>query len=117
MPPFLAGPLLLLGMMVLLVTLPITLPIVGLLEAIDARRRRRCAEQTACIRCGHVLGVAALTASDTAQRAEWAKHAQPGVRYRRVRLAHARCCWCGADYTWAGGRLIATEPPAPGPSI
>lgn len=89
------GPLLLLG-------LPILLPIGAVLQALNVRRRRRLAARFPCLGCGEVLGRAALDQSDAAWKAHvadlWREH--PGIRFRLAREVDAICTRCGATYRY-----------------
>ena len=102
MPTFLAMPLILLAMLVLIATLPVALPIVAAMIGRDKQRRRACAGATRCSQCGQVLGTAALDASDDANRShvEDLRRRCPNHLLRMVRHAHARCTQCGANYAW-----------------
>jgi len=101
-PALLAGPLLVLAMVLLLFTLPVTLPVVALLHKRDRARLRTAASRTQCVRCGHMLGPAALDAADAAEMEAMAalRRQHPYDRMRIVRRSDARCVICGTDYRW-----------------
>lgn len=67
-PALLVGPLVILAIVVLLFTLPVTLPIAILLDKRDHARIRKAANEMRCVRCGHELGAAALDAADAAAK-------------------------------------------------
>lgn len=60
----LAGPLAVLALVLLLLTLPVTAPLSAIFIWWGSRRLRAAADGTCCVRCGHVLGQAALNAAD-----------------------------------------------------
>ena len=87
------------ALLLILFTLPITLPIVAWLDARD-KRRRLTASWVACHQCGAMLGPEALARSD-ATWAEWlanVRREHPGWRMRVVRRVWAVCGRCGAEY-------------------
>ena len=98
----LAGPLAVIGMVMLLLSLPISLPLGLIWGAWQDGRQRSVADRTCCVRCGNILGTAALLAADAAYIAEI------GARRRQyqhgtvtvLRRADARCTECGAAYAW-----------------
>lgn len=98
----LAGPLTALGMIALLLSLPVSLPLGLILGAWQDRRQRSVAERTCCARCGHPLGAAAIQAADAAHIAELGtmQRQYPNCRVHIVRRADARCTQCGATYAW-----------------
>lgn len=103
MPTWLAVPLAVGAVLLVLLTFPVSLPLMALLHALDARRLRAAVLRTRCIRCGAVLGQASLDAADAAWAAELADmHRRfPGARLRRVvRHCHALCTACGTEYGW-----------------
>lgn len=106
MPAMLAVPLTVLVGLLVLLTLPVSLPLIGLLHALDQRRLRAAAGKTQCVRCGQVLGPAALAAADEDLRAAWAAaHRQyPYAIVDIRRRASARCTACGAEYSWNARR-------------
>lgn len=118
MPALLAGPLLIAAMVLLLFTLPITLPIVALLHKRDQGRLRVAACGMRCVRCDHLLGIASLDASDAAERERMAElhRLYPFHKLRIVRRSHARCVNCGTDYAWDERRRVLELAPAEPPS-
>ncbi len=98
----LAGPLAVLGMLVLLLSLPVSLPLGFIRGARQDRRQRSAANETCCIRCGHILGAASLRAADAAHIAEIAamRRQHPHGTVTVLRRADARCTGCGAPYVW-----------------
>lgn len=94
------------AMMLMLFTLPVTLPIALLVGCIDDRRLRAVAIATRCNRCGTLLGPDAPAASDAAHIAALAdmQRRYPLHLVRVGRRAQARCPACGADYVWDGRR-------------
>lgn len=103
MPALLAGPLMFLAIVVMLFTLPVTLPIAALLHNRDRARLRKAACGMLCVRCGHGLGSAAVDAADAAlKKAMEAFHQQHpfAVLRRPARRPDARCVVCGTDYRW-----------------
>ena len=103
LPSLFAGPLLILAMVVMLLTLPVTLPIAGLLGKLDRARLRKAVSDMQCVRCGHELGATALQAADAAAKATMeARHEQwPYATFRRL-APHpdALCVGCGLFYRW-----------------
>lgn len=102
MPAWLAVPLAVGAVLLVLLTFPVSLPLIGLLHAMDRRRLGAVAGRTRCLRCGEVLGQASLDAADAAWAAEMADmHRRfPGTRLRVVRHCHALCAACGMEYGW-----------------
>lgn len=114
LPALLAGPLLIAAMVVMLLTLPVTLPITILLGKLDRARLRKAATAMRCPRCGHELGAAALDAAAAASKASMkALHAQRPF-HGFLRLAPrpaARCVGCGVFYRWNPAlRTLDVEP-------
>ena len=97
-----AGPLTVFAMVALLQSLPASLPLAFMLGAWQDRRQRSVADRTCCVRCGHVLGTAALQAADVAHIAEFGamQRQYPHGRVTVLRRADARCTGCGAAYAW-----------------
>ena len=93
---------LILLMAAMLCLLPVLLPLALAASWLDRRRMRGAASRTACLRCGQILGRAALERADEVWAAEmrsmWDSHA--GVRFqgRVVRTLYAICPACGARY-------------------
>lgn len=106
----LLGLLILVVATVLILSLPVLLPVVAVLEARDRRRLRAAADAFACLECGEILGLAALERAD----ADWAGHLarlhreHPGCRFRLVRDVHAVCTRCGARYRFDEKSAIFT---------
>ena len=107
MPVLLAVPLVILAVLLVLVTLPVSFPLMAALQARDGRRLRAAAEQTRCSRCGHRLGGEAVDEADIAWAETMAdtRLRHPHVLLRIVRHLYARCTVCGADYDWEVQRL------------
>ena len=110
-PDLLAGPLLILAMVVMLLTLPATLPIAILLGNFDRGRLRKAASAMRCVRCGHELGAAALEAAATAAT-EARQQQRPFHGYLRLApRPDARCVGCGLFYRWNSHlRTLEAEP-------
>jgi hypothetical protein len=87
---------------VFILALPVILPVAAILHARYRHRLRGAAEKTACTVCGAILGSEALDKADEFWRAHVAKlhRDNPGVRFRLVRLVHAICVRCSAEYTF-----------------
>jgi hypothetical protein len=105
---------LILAMVVMLLTLPVTLPIALLLGKLDRARLRKAASAMRCVRCGHALGASALDAAAAASKeAMAALHAQRPF-HGFLRLAPrpaARCVGCGVFYRWNPAlRTLTVEP-------
>ena len=105
-PDLLGGLAVIGGMIVMLVTLPLTLPIALVFDWNGRRRLRAAATVTPCGRCGTLLGPDALVASDAAHMAELveAQRCHPLHHVHVARRAQARCRACGADHVWDGKR-------------
>jgi hypothetical protein len=86
--------------LLILFTLPVSVPIAIFLSKRDRRRMQAAALNARCVECGATLGLAALDRADK----EWADHVaalqrdQPTMRFRLVRRVLARCSNCGAEY-------------------
>ena len=71
-------------------------------QALAERRKGRRVLQAPCVRCGAVLGAAAVARAD----AEWSAHVaklfrdHPGMRFRLVRGVHAVCTACGQSHRY-----------------
>jgi len=102
MPALLAGPLAILALVLMLLTLPVTLPLALAWGGWKRRRQRSIIDRTCCIRCGHILGQAALQAADADHVAELGAMQQrfPNGLVNLLRRADARCTACGATYAW-----------------
>ncbi|HEY0184365.1 MAG TPA: hypothetical protein VGC09_16260, partial [Rhodopila sp.] len=98
-------------MVVMLFSLPVTLPIAILLGKLDRGRLRRAASAMRCVRCGHELDAAALDAAATA--AMETLH-EPRPFHGFLRLApppDARCVGYGLFYRWNSHlRKLEVEP-------
>ncbi|MGI4943514.1 MAG: hypothetical protein ACRYHQ_23595 [Janthinobacterium lividum] len=94
------------AMILMLVTLPVTLPIALLLGRNDQRWLEAVARVTPCSRCGVLLGPDAPATSDVAHIAALAEMQQryPNHLVHVGRRTQARCPACGADYVWDGKR-------------
>ena len=98
------GLLIVLFVLLLPVTLPIALVVISVAECHKRKQKCRCAEATACEKCGATLGRESLKLADKA----WAEHfrkimadaANRQVRLRIVRTLDAICPACGARYTY-----------------
>ena len=101
-PVWLAVPLAVGAVLLVLLTFPVSMPLIGLLHALEVRRLRAAAASMRCVRCGQVLGRASLDAADAAWAAEMAELQRrfPGTRFRTVRRCHALCAACGTGYGW-----------------
>lgn len=91
------------GLPLLVLSLPITLPAVALAGALDRKRLRTAARHTVCVRCGAVLGEAALRLADERWQAEAAPHpphTRLRVARRTARTLLAICTVCGERYTF-----------------
>ena len=84
-----------------LITFPVWLPVVFLLDARDCRLKQGVAEKTQCSRCGATLGLTSLGRANAA----WAQHVaalQRRLPQRIFRLGPRRvwavCVACGAEY-------------------
>ena len=110
----LAGLMVFTGLVVLMISLPVTLPLVAVLHAREMRRRRLAVENFACAVCGNVLGEPALARADTV----WAGYIErlcrekPGYRFRLVRRVHAVCTRCGAGYEYDDSQRVFRPLPA-----
>ena len=119
-PDLLAVPAAVGAMLLMLVTLPVSLPIALLLGANDGRRLRAAAVVTRCVRCGALLGQDAPAVSDAAHMAALAamQRRHPNHLVHLARRSQARCRTCGADYVWDGKRralhLLPVPADAPG---
>jgi hypothetical protein len=92
---------------VFVVLLPITLPVIAVLDALDQRRMRTAANTFACLSCGSILGGEALKLADEAWRQSFIDmHSRsPGFRLLRrspriVRHLYAICPRCGARFDY-----------------
>lgn len=105
-PDLVAAPAAIGAMLLMLVTLPVSLPIALLLGRNDRRRLEAGATVTPCSRCGTLLGPDAPAASDAAHMAAFAdlQRRHPTHRVHLARRAQARCPACGADHVWDGKR-------------
>lgn len=56
MPTWLAVPLAIGAVLLVLLPLPMSLPLIALLQALDDRRLRQAVVRTHCVRCGQVPG-------------------------------------------------------------
>ena len=94
------GLLIFLGLAALVLLLPVLLPVVAVLVALDRRRRVRTAEAFGCTRCEQTIGREGLACGDAA----WSEHfaalrrKYPHSKLRVVRDVYAVCPRCGARY-------------------
>lgn len=118
-PTVVAAPALIGAMLLMLVTLPVSLPVATLLNWNERRRLRTVAAATRCGCCGTLLGPGAPEVSDAAHIAALAKvqRRYPTHRVHVARRTQARCAACGADYVWDRVRraLSPLDDPAPSP--
>ena len=103
------------AMVLMLVTLPVTLPIALVVNWNGHRRLRAAATVSPCSRCGTLLGPDAPAASDAAHMAALAdmQRRYPNHLVNVARRAEARCRTCGADYAWDAKRRafhLLTDP-------
>ena len=83
-------------MLVVFALSPVLMPFGIISYYFDLRRLRAAANKTACPTCGRTLGIEALRQADQYWKncvAEIQK-ANPGIRFRLVRLVHAICVHC-----------------------
>ncbi|RYF01446.1 MAG: hypothetical protein EOO78_10655 [Oxalobacteraceae bacterium] len=102
-PAWVAVPLAIGAVLLILLTCPVSLSLIALAHALDNRRLRAVASRTRCVRCGEALGYASLDAADAAwatEMAEVQRRRSPGVRMRVVRHCRALCATCGMKYGW-----------------
>ncbi len=105
MPALLAAPLVALLAIIFMVALPVIIPLITLLAALDERHRKSAAASTRCIRCGLILGIAAVEKADEMYAAYVAviKSKSWPSRVRLVeRRLHAVCTGCGAQFGYNG---------------
>jgi len=105
-PDLVAAPAAIGAMLLMLVTLPVSLPIALLLGRNDRGRLEAVATVTPCSRCGTLLGPDAPAASDTAHMAALAdlQRRRPTHRVHLARRGQARCPTCSTDHAWDGKR-------------
>lgn len=86
--------------LLMLITFPVTVPIVIILSKRDRRHMQAAALNAHCVECGATLGIAALDRADKEWVAHIAalQHGWPSMRFRLVRRVLARCTGCGAEY-------------------
>lgn len=114
-PDLLAVPVTIGAMLLMLVTLPVSLPIALLLGRNDRRRLDDVAMVTPCSRCGTLLGPDAPTISDAAHMAALAE-AQRRYPHHRVHVARRARRAAPAvvrTYVWDGKRRtlhLLTDP-------
>lgn len=104
----LTGPLVILALVAVLLTLPVSVPLALLWGRWERWRLRTVTGRTRCVQCGCILGRAALHAADAAHIAELeALHRQhPHCLVNVRRRSDARCKECDATYTWERGRYL-----------
>ena len=106
MPALFAVPLAVLAVLLVLLTFPVSVPLIALANARDERRLRDAAGRTRCVRCGAALGPDALDAAEAAfrdRKAEMHRRFPHGI-VNVFRSTHARCTVCGTEYGWDGRR-------------
>lgn len=102
----------LLGVIAVL-SLPVVLPVMVVRNMIDGRYQRRVAKEVSCMRCGKLLGEAAILESNRIIAEEWKQMQakRPGVRFRRIRRHDAVCMGCGLEYFYSNqGRTYLPVP-------
>jgi hypothetical protein len=89
------------------ILLPVILPVVAILHALDHRRMRAAASKFACLSCGSILGGEALRLAGEAWRRDMSgvEAQNPGALSLRrssriVRHLYAICPRCGARYDY-----------------
>jgi hypothetical protein len=91
-------------LVLILITLPIWIPVVAIVNWRSERRIRIAADKFSCLKCGKALGAEAVALADAAHRAEVQEFAKTHhdllVRRRIVRTLHAICSACGTQYTF-----------------
>ena len=99
---------------ILIILLPIIIPIVAISERIDYRRKKRIADDTACVECGNILGEAAILESNRVVDKEFQEFRikYPGIKRRTIRGHHAICTVCGQKYFYSD-RERAFQPVPP----
>ncbi len=103
-------------LVVFVVALPVAFPIAMIQHTRAERRKGQRVLETPCVRCGEILGQAALDRAD----AEWSAHMaqlfrdHPGMRFRLVRTVNAVCVACGQAHRYDGKadafEAVADEP-------
>ena len=86
--------------LLILVTMPVMVPVALVQHSLIERRKRRRAAVYRCVRCGGVLGPAALALADVNWRAHVAQlhRDYPHKIFRLQRTIWATCPACGQDY-------------------
>ena len=88
-------------------------------DAVANHRRKRDANNFNCIRCGRVLGQAAIAQADK----YWLDHVQelhkrfPHTKFRHVRNVWAICTECGAQYNYRNKDKTYVLLPETGPNL
>lgn len=105
---------------VVLLTLPLLIPVMLVWEAIRERKKRTVASSFACLKCGAILGAAAVRLANEVYKEEMRKlweQKPPGVKWRLApRTLHAICLACGTRYTYLEKeRTFVIEEPWPPP--
>ena len=99
-----------------IVSFPVMFPVAMIQHTLAERRKQRRVLKARCVRCGEILGPAALDRADV----EWSAHVEqmfrdhPGIRFRMVRTVHAVCADCGQAYRY-DEKADAFEPVADEP--
>lgn len=94
---------------------PFIVPCLLIEQAVADRRRKREANNFRCVRCGRVLGQAAIAKANEYCRdhARELRQRFPHSRFRLVRNVWAICTECGARYDYLGKqRMYALLPDA-----
>jgi hypothetical protein len=101
MPMLLVAPFVALHVFIFIAALPVTIPLVSILVAIDEKHLKAAAASTHCARCGLTLGAAAVQKADKTHAAHMATMMNGSrlYRFRRVeRRLYAVCTSCGAEF-------------------
>ena len=96
-----------------IVCLPVAFPVAMIQHVRAEERKKRRVASAPCVRCGAVLGAAALEKSD----AEWSAYLEqlyrdhPGVKFRLVRGVHAVCLACDQQHRYdeASNEFVAAD--------
>jgi hypothetical protein len=85
---------------ILVICLPVILPLVLVLQALDYRRMRSAARKFPCLSCGSHLGAEAIRLADEAWQQYFSnmRANNPTIRFRIVRHLRAICPRCGRRY-------------------
>jgi hypothetical protein len=96
---------------VLLVLLPVTIPVVALLDRAYRKRLRAAARAFACLSCGGILGLESIRLADAQWDAHWRELQEkyPATRFRLVRHVRAICPACGVRYAFSERERIFVQ--------